>query len=461
MKNRKLLSLFAAAAVTAGALGGCGGGSTQATPAASEAQGEQKTEAGQKTEGQTGTSAGETSGSAGEGSPYEVTEPITIEYWYNSAVNEDFYNKLAEDFNSSQEYITVVPVCGGDYNSISEKLTAAQAAGTGLPGLCLMSVDRIAVYMDSGVCEPLDPYCEAYGVDTSDFIDAFMNGGTYEGVTYGFPHGVSVATFYYNRDELAKVGLDTFPTTWEEFKTWCREVHEKTGKTAYTCACMQNNILYNFSYNWGGRLVKEDGTTGFDSETLKQYIREMKEMVDAGYVEWSLEGVEAVGNKFLNGDTMCINISCTDYSHYTDNDFEVGLAWNYTGEHGISSVAGSLMFIPSGLDQESKNAAFVFAKYLSSPDVNLEWAKFSSYLATHKSTIADESKMAEIYEALPEMKMVYENSDNYIEKIKTPYFSKAMKPFMEAINQIILEGADFDETWNNMLEEVNYVLAGN
>ena len=36
-----------------------------------------------------------------------------------------------------------------------------------------------------------------------------------------------------------------------------------------------------------------------------------------------------------------------------------------------------------------------------------------------------------------------------------------MKPFMEAINQIILENADFDETWNNMLEEVNYVLAGN
>ena len=144
-----------------------------------------------------------------------------------------------------------------------------------------------------------------------------------------------------------------------------------------------------------------------------------------------------------------------------DNDVEVGLAWNYTAEHGISSVAGSWMFIPSGQDQMSKNAAFVFAQYLSSADVNLEWAKFSSYLATHKSTIADDAKMADIYEALPEMKMVYENSDNYIEKIKTPYFSKAMKPFMEAINQIILEGADFDETWNGMLEEVNYILAGN
>ncbi len=454
MKKRRMFSVLMAAAVTTGLLSGCGSKSPQQAPSAAAASGTEKAAT------QAPAAPGETK-EASEASMYQVTEPVSIEYWYNGSVNEEFYNKLAEDFNSSQELITVTPVCVGDYGAIGEKITAAQAAGTGLPGLCLMSVDRIMVYMESGVCEPLDPYCQEYGVDTSDFIDAFVNGGTYNDVTYAFPHGVSVATFYINREALAKVGLDTFPSTWDEFKTWCKDVYEKTGKTAYTCACMQNNILYNFAYNWGGLLVKEDGTTGFDSETLKQYIREMKELVDAGYVEWSLEGVEAVGNKFLNQDTMCINVSCTDYGNYVDNDFEVGLAWNYTAEHGISSVAGSWMFIPSGQDQMSKNAAFVFAQYLSSADVNLEWAKFSSYLATHKSTIADDAKMADIYEALPEMKMVYENSDNYIEKIKTPYFSKAMKPFMEAINQIILEGADFDETWNGMLEEVNYILAGN
>ena len=103
MKNRKLLSLLTAAAMTAGALGGCGGGGTQTTAAAPEAQ------AGQKTEAQAPDSSGGGADSAGEASMYEVTEPVTIEYWYNSAVNEDFYNKLAEDFNSSQEYVTVVP----------------------------------------------------------------------------------------------------------------------------------------------------------------------------------------------------------------------------------------------------------------------------------------------------------------------------------------------------------------
>ena len=453
MRNKRMAALCVTAVMAISVLEGCGKKESPADTTAAAKEGQKPgTEA-------VNTAGGSEADSAGD--LYEVTEPVTIEYWYNGSGNEEFYKKLAEDFHSSHENITVVPVCGADYNTIGEKLTAAQAAGTGLPGLCLMSVDRLPVYMESGVCEPLDGYCEYYGVDTSDFVDAFMDGATYEGVSYAFPHGVSVATFYYNKDELSKVGLDKFPSTWDEFRTWCREVYEKTGKTAYTCACMQNNILYNFAYNWGGVLIKEDGTTGFDSEVLKQYIREMKELVDAGYVEWSLEGVEAVGNKFLNGDTMCMNISCTSYSKYTEEDFYVGMAWNYMGEHNISSVAGSCMFIPAQLDQMSKNAAFLFAQYLSSPDINFEWAKYSSYLATHKSTIADEAKMEEIYKALPEMRMVYANSDHYIEKIKTPYFTKAMKPFMEAINQIILEDADFDEAWNHMLDEVNYVLAGN
>lgn len=463
MRKRRILSLVTAAALTAAALGGCGssgnGGSGSGSSDSAGTTAAQTTAAAK--EEQKGDTKAPVESEAAAASEYEVTEPVSIEFWYNGSVNEEFYNNLAAEFNASQENITVVPICGGDYSAIKEKMTAAQAAGSGLPGVCLMDVVSLVTYMENGVCEPLDAYCDAYGIDTSDFIDAFMNAGTYDGGTYAFPHGISVATFYYNRDELAKVGLDQFPATWDEFKTWCKDVYEKTGKTAYTCACMQNNILYNFTYNWGADLVKEDGTSGFDNETLKTYIKDIKEMVDAGYIEWSLEGVEAVGNKFLNGDTMAINISCTDYGNYVDNEFEVGLAWNYTAEKGISSVAGSLMFIPSGLDQASKNAAFVFAKYLSDADVNLEWAKFSSYLATHKSTITDEAKMGEIYEALPEMKMVYENYDNYIEKPKTTYFSKAMKPYMEAISQIILEDADFDETWAGMLEEVNYVLAGN
>lgn len=453
MKVKKVVSLFMAMTMTAGLLAGCSSSEKETTAAATAA----KTEAA-ATKAVSAEAAAET---AAEASMYEVTEPTTIEYWYNGSATVEYYDELAARFNASQDMITVVPVSITDYTAINEKMAAAQAAGTGLPGLCLASVDGFATYMTSGVAEPLDAYCEAFDVDTSDFVDAFREVATYDGVMYGIPHGVSVATFYYNKDRLAEVGLDKFPETWEEFKTWVKDVTEATGKTAYTCAAMQNNILYNFATNWGGELIKEDGTCGFDSEVLKQYIKEMKELVDAGYVEWSLEGVGPVGNKFLAQDIMCINISCTNYSQYQGSDFEIGLGWNYTGEKGISSVAGSCMFIPAELDQMSKNAAFQFAKFLSSAEENLEWAKYSSYLVTHKSTIADEGKMEEIYEALPEMKMVYENSDNYVKKVQTPYFSKAMKPFMEAINQIILEDADFDETWNAMLDEVNYVLAGN
>lgn len=449
MRLKQVASLFMAMTMATGVLTGCGGGSNTETAAAKKAD------------------AVTTAGGAGveteavQTSMYEVTEPTTIEYWYNGSDTTEYYDALAERFNASQDMVTVVPVSVLDYGTINEKITAAQAAGTGLPGVCLASIDGFANYLNSEVPEPLDPYFEAFDVDTSDFIDAFKEAGSYNGMLYGVPHGISVAAFYYNKDRLAEVGLDKFPETWDEFKVWVKEVTEKTGKTAYTCAAMQNNILYNFMTNWGGELIKEDGTCGFDNETLKQYIREMKELVDAGYVEWSLEGVGSVTNKFMAQDIMCMNISCTTYSKCQNLDFEVGLGWNYTGEKGISSTSGSCMFIPAEQDQMHKNAAFQFIKFLSSAEENFEWAKYSSYLVTHKSVVADDTKMEEIYQALPEMKKIYGNTENYIRKVQSPYYNKAMKPFMEAISQIILENADFESTWSSMIENVNYILAGN
>lgn len=458
MKAKRILSLLMSAVLVGGLLAACGSGSgsSEETTAA----------AGASTTAAAGGTATEAAGggettAAVDGSIYEVTEPIEVEYWYGSSRDEAYYNDLAEKFNASQEYVTVKPISFIDYSAITEQLSAAQAAGTGLPALTQMSVDQLATYMDSGVCEPLDGYLDYYGVDTDDFVDAFRDVGTWNGSTYGMPNGVSVAVFFYNKSALAEYGLDKFPETWEEFKTWVKDVHDATGKVAYTCAAKQSNILYNFLINWGGSLVKEDGTSGFDNETLKQYIKEMKELVDAGYVEWSMEGVEAVGNKFLTQETMCVNISCTSYDAYITDDFDVAVGWNYMGEKNISSVAGSYIFIPAQLSQQEKNAGFLFMNYLTSPDQNLDWVKATSYLVTHKSVIEDEAKMQEVYDTLPEMKTVYDHWDDYIKKEQSPYFAKVMKPYMEAICQIILENADFDETWSGMLEEVNYILAGN
>jgi multiple sugar transport system substrate-binding protein len=50
-----------------------------------------------------------------------------------------------------------------------------------------------------------------------DFLEAFAEGGTYQGKLYGFPILASARAFFYNRDLLARAGVTAPPRTWDEF----------------------------------------------------------------------------------------------------------------------------------------------------------------------------------------------------------------------------------------------------
>lgn len=457
MKARKILSLALAAVMLTACLTGCGGGGDKS--GGSKGSGTPS--------GTTSTPSGTTGGnssaasSADKMAKFEVTEPVTIEFWYNGSGNEEFYMGVADEFNKSQDKITVVPVCGGNYAAINEQIIGAQAARTGLPGISVVNYSTLPNYVQSGVAEPLNEYLEAYGVDTGDFIQGFMDVANYDGTQYAMPHSISCFVYYYNRDLLKQAGLSTdFPTTWDEFRTWALDVHKATGKPALLMAANEKTVNYNMMQNFGGTFIKEDNTTGLDAESLKTHMKEMKELIDAGAVEWSLDSSDILSSKFINGDVVAYNLSCTTYSKFLEMK-DVGIAWNFKSEDNISTVTGSYLFIPADISQNEKNAGFAFMNYLTSPEVNFRWVKFSSYLTSHKSIFNDEAQMADIYNTLPEMRNVYAGSELMVPKPKTTLYDSGIKAYYTALSKIYLEGADFDTTWDAMVDEVNYILAGN
>ena len=79
---------------------------------------------------------------------------------------------------------------------------------------------------------------------------------------------------------------------------------------------------------------------------------------------------------------------------------------------------------------------------MTNAENNFEWAGISSYMVSHKSVIADEAKMAAIYEKLPVMVKVYSNTENFVKKQPTVVYSDIMKVFMTGVAQIIIENAD-------------------
>lgn len=418
-----------------------------------------------------GTTLGTQGGFAGvttspkiDTSKYEVTEPVTIEFWHASAEGKDeyqWYVQACEKFNASQDKITVVPVYAGGYDEIMTKLGAAIQAREGIPGLCQVNMNNIVSCMATGLMEPLQDYIAAWDMDTSDIVEGFLDVGVYDGNLYAFPQSVSVAVFLYNKTILSQYGLDEVPSNYDDFNAWCKDVYEKTGKPAYAVLATEQNGLYNFGVNWGGVFVNDDGTTGFCNESVQKYVADMKEMADAGYILWSNEKTSSIHAMFKNGDLMGESISCTSYTtlQKNPNGYEIGVAWNYNAEQGISTVAGAYNFIPSELDQNTKNAAFLFLEYLSSAENNLEWAEISSYMVTHKSTINDATKMAKIYESLPGMEVVYEHINDIKQKPSVVSYKDVMKVWYNGIAQIIIEGEDPDTMWAQIEKDMNTRLA--
>ena len=161
---RKRMALVLAAAMTVGAVTGCSGGGSTGKPTTAAAEGGASSEA----------AGGSAQSEAAPAAPanYEVTEPITIKWWH---ALEDQYSGIVEqvvnDFNSSQDLITVEAEYIGSYSELNEALVAAHAAGTGLPAITVANTPYVAEYGASGLTENLDPYIEATGYDVADFGD--------------------------------------------------------------------------------------------------------------------------------------------------------------------------------------------------------------------------------------------------------------------------------------------------
>ena len=176
---KKMLAVALTAAMGCGVLAGCSGGGSTGGAAVQSAQTEAQT-AGGAAEGGAAESGAEAP--AADPASFEVTEPITIQWWH---ALEDQYSEtvqeVVDDFNSSQDLITVEPVYVGSYAEVNEALVAAHAAGTGLPALTVANTPYVAEYGAGGLTEDLTPYIEATGFEIDDFGKGLVDASSYDG----------------------------------------------------------------------------------------------------------------------------------------------------------------------------------------------------------------------------------------------------------------------------------------
>jgi len=344
----------------------------------------------------------------------------TIDWWH--AMGGELGAKLEEivqGFNDSQDEYRVTPSYKGTY---PETMTAAIAAFRANQQPTVVQVFEVGtgtMMAAEGAIVPVYQLMEEHGedFDPSIFLPAVV--GYYtdpEGNMLSMPFNSSTPILYYNKSVFEKAGLDPEqpPKTWAEMEQFSNQIRESG---AATCGFTTQWISWIQTENlsaWHNQPIgtMENGFGGLDARLSLNGPVQVKHWENLK--RWSDEGIFKYGGPvggdnaapmFYSQDCAMIMGSSASRAGVIANSeaFELGFGMlpyydDVEGAPQNSIIGGATLWVLSGKADEEYAAAAAFFDYLSSPEVQADWASFSGYLPI---TEAAGEQMADFYAQNP------------------------------------------------------------
>src|SRR5512133_4244812 len=163
-----------------------------------------------------------------------------VQWWHSmTAVNGQWVNDLAKDFNASQKEYKVVPIYKGSYDDSMTAAIAAFRAGNAPHILQVFEVGTATMMASKGAVVPVGKVMTDAGFkfDPKAYVPAVAGYYTApNGQMLSFPFNSSTTIFYYNKDAFKAAGLDPekAPTTWPEVALAAGKLKAAGHKCAFT-----------------------------------------------------------------------------------------------------------------------------------------------------------------------------------------------------------------------------------
>lgn len=406
-----------------------------------------------------------------QNNPYPVTEPVTIEWWHalEDQYTEDI-QRIVGIFMEQNPLITVVPVYVGSYSEVNSKLIAAIAAGD-VPAVSAASVEYLSEYFGSGIAENLEPYFEAYDVDKDDFVKGYRSTATNDedGNMYSLPFQASTQVIYYNKSVTDGENIP-LPVTWDQMRPFLEAATKfnadgTTKRWGLIMAGWQPHYFQTFFTNYGVEIIKDDGmTTGIADPVSVEIVTQIKDWIDKGYCYFAY-GSDASGTMrqiFWDQNAVAVVHTCSLITTYTSKiagAFELDIM-GFPEVNGISDtlLSGNHLIIPTKATQEEKNAAFLFANYMTSGEASLLWAEVSGYMPGRYSAMQSDAAKV-LIERMPAFEELFSNVDSIQPRDNSEAFNNIADEWMIALAKIFKEDAPIEATLKEAAELIEEILA--
>jgi sn-glycerol 3-phosphate transport system substrate-binding protein len=322
-----------------------------------------------------------------------------IQWWHAmGGANGERVEKIAADFNASQDAYEVIPTFKGSY---AETMTAAIAAFRAQEQPHIVQVFEVGTATMMGAKGAIYPVYQLMADAGEPFDpDAFLPAvagyyTTTDGEMLSMPFNSSTPVFWYNKDAFEKAGLDPEapPATWPEFEEAAKALQAAGYPCGFTTAWESWIHVENFSA-WHNLPIGtlSNGFGGLDTELVVNQTAVVDHIAKMG--EWQKSKIFDYGGrtnqaapKFYNQECAVYTESSAGYAGIKANvkDFEFGIGmlpyWpDIEGAPQNSIIGGASLWVLQGHDAAEYEGVAKFFTYLSSPEVQAWYHQETGYL---------------------------------------------------------------------------------
>lgn len=386
-------------------------------------------------------------GGAGAASPGAELVGTTVTVWTmeDATAFEELIQPFADQTGVSIQ-VEAVP-----WDNVNDKLTTAVASGEG-PDVTQIGLSLLPSFRAAGVLEDLTPHLSDHPTLASDtFLDAVSaeNLST-DGTVTSVPWVADTRVLFYRTDILEEAGIAP-PTTWDELRS-AAETLAAPGDNQFGYYIPQWDAPLPVQFTWqaGGDIVGPDGQITFDTPEFREAVDFYTSFYEDGLVPTASDFDQTAG--FISGTAPMLISGPYLANAITDQAPELEGKWAVTtlpkNVAGTALFAGSNMGVWKGSDNVA--GALALLEYLSAPETQVAWFEAMNQLPTNTAAAADPALTGD-----PNVEVYARQLEDAKLLPLVPEWDKISAEMLEALNSIVLTGADKETT----LAQLNATVA--
>lgn len=323
---------------------------------------------------------------------------VEVQWWHSmTAVNGEWVNDLAKEFNAKQKNYKIVPTFKGSYDESMTAAIAAFRSGNAPHILQVFEVGTATMMASKNAIVPVGKIMTDSGqkFDPAGYIPAVAGYYTApNGQMLSFPFNSSTTVFYYNKDAFKAAGIDTTkaPASWPEVALAAAKLKANGHKCPLSIAWQGWTQLESFSA-WHNVefATKGNGLNGMDarmkinSPLHVRHIENLSNMAKQGlFVYKGRANVPEAS--FISGECAMMTTSSGFYGNVKKNaKFDFGLSPlpyypDVPGAPQNTVIGGASLWVMAGKKAEEYKGVAEFFTFVSSPEVQAASHKRTGYL---------------------------------------------------------------------------------